>query len=121
MHYTHSHIPRPFSVPFGPWLVPILGILLCTLLLITTSKGTAARFGIWMGIGHIVYFSYGFWHSRTHSSEQQNLENPMDEMNNVEVLFNPVFELKDEIPMNNMNNSEASNNPVFESKNETME
>ncbi len=64
MSYTHEDIPRSFRVPFGPWLVPILGILLCILLLINTSKGTAIRFGIWMAIGHIIYFSYGFWHSK---------------------------------------------------------
>ena len=77
MRFTHD-IPRPFKVPFGPWLVPILGSVLCILLLISTSKGTGARFGLWMAAGHIVYFSYGFWHSKKHLS---NLKDPAIEMN----------------------------------------
>jgi amino acid transporter len=72
MRYTHEDIPRSFRVPFGPWLVPIVGILLCILLLINTSGGTAIRFGIWMAIGHIIYFSYGFWHSKARLQKQED-------------------------------------------------
>ncbi len=64
MRYTHEDMPRSFRVPFGPWLIPVVGILLCILLLISTTKGTAIRFGIWMAVGHIFYFSYGFWQSK---------------------------------------------------------
>lgn len=64
MRFTHKDMPRAFRVPLGPWLVPILGILMCILLLISVTKGTAVRFGIWMVIGHIVYFSYGFRHAK---------------------------------------------------------
>jgi hypothetical protein len=28
------------------------------------SKETAFRFLVWTAIGQIIYFSYGFWHSR---------------------------------------------------------
>jgi amino acid transporter len=64
MHYTHDDIPRSFRVPFGPWLIPIVGILLCILLLINTTREIAVRFGVLMGIGQIVYFGYGFLHSK---------------------------------------------------------
>jgi amino acid transporter len=68
MCYTHGDIPRPFQVPFYRWqVIPIVGILLCILLLINTTAGTAIRFAIWIGVGHIVYFSYSFWHSKGHS------------------------------------------------------
>jgi APA family basic amino acid/polyamine antiporter len=71
MRFTHKgNISRPFEVPFGPWLIPIVGSLLCILLLINTSKGTAIRFGIWMAIGHIIYFSYGFWRSKARLQTQ---------------------------------------------------
>jgi len=64
MHYTHDDIPRSFRVPFGSWLIPIVGILLCILLLTNATREAAIRFGVLMGIGQIVYFSYGFWHSK---------------------------------------------------------
>src|SRR5690349_1437268 len=72
MRFTHNDMPRAFEVPFGPWLIPIVGSLLCILLLITISKGTAIRFGIWMAIGHIIYFSYGFWHSKARLQKQRD-------------------------------------------------
>jgi APA family basic amino acid/polyamine antiporter len=72
MYFTHEDMPRSFRVPFGPWLVPILGILLCILLLINTTGGTAIRFVIWLAIGHIIYFSYGFWHSKARSWKRQD-------------------------------------------------
>jgi APA family basic amino acid/polyamine antiporter len=73
MRYTHNDIPRSFQVPYGPWLVPILGILLCILLLINTTGETAIRLGIWIGVGHVVYFSYSFWNSKGHLKQQQYL------------------------------------------------
>jgi amino acid transporter len=72
MYYTHGDMPRSFRVPFGPWLIPIVGILLCILLLIGTTKGTAVRFAIWMAVGQIVYFSYGFRHSKARLQRRQN-------------------------------------------------
>ncbi len=72
MRYTHEDMLRSFRVPLGSWIVPITGILLCILLLINTTKGTAIRFGIWMAIGHIIYFSYGFWHSRARSLKRKD-------------------------------------------------
>jgi amino acid transporter len=73
MRYTHDDIPRNFQVPFGAWLIPSVGILLCILLLINTTEGTAIRFGIWIGVGHIVYFSYSFWNSKGHLQQKQYL------------------------------------------------
>ncbi len=88
MRYTHEDIPRSFQVPLGPWLIPFVGILLCILLLIGTTKGTAIRFGIWMGIGHIVYFSYGFWHSKARLHKRQNSFISMTELVPAEVSVN---------------------------------
>ncbi len=86
MRYTHEDIPRSFRVPFGPWLVPILGILLCILLLINTSTGTGIRFGIWMAVGHIVYFSYGFWHSKGRLEKQQGSSASVNELVTPEIF-----------------------------------
>jgi amino acid transporter len=72
MYFTHEDFPRAFQVPFRPWLVPVLGILLCIVLLINITKGAAIRFGVWMAIGHIIYFSYGFWHSKGRLLKRQD-------------------------------------------------
>jgi amino acid transporter len=81
MHYTHKEIPGAFRVPFRPWLVPILGILLCILLLINTTGGTAIRFAIWLGIGHIIYFSYGYWHSKRDLGSEDRGHSSFAELN----------------------------------------
>ncbi|CAF1458652.1 unnamed protein product, partial [Rotaria sordida] len=64
MRYTHGDIQRIFQVPFGSWLIPIIGSLLCILLMSGITKPTAVRFLVWTALGQIIYFSYGFWHSK---------------------------------------------------------
>ncbi|CAF1540613.1 unnamed protein product [Rotaria sordida] len=64
MRYTHGDMQRVFQVPFGTWLVPIVGSLLCILLMKGISKATGFRFLVWTALGQIIYFSYGFWHSK---------------------------------------------------------
>ncbi|CAF3822138.1 unnamed protein product [Rotaria sp. Silwood1] len=64
MRHTHGYAERPFKVPFGSWLIPIIGSLLCILLMKGITKSTGYRFLVWTAIGQIIYFSYGFWHSK---------------------------------------------------------
>ncbi|CAF1080744.1 unnamed protein product [Adineta steineri] len=64
MRYTHSDMPRTFQVPLSKWLIPTVGALLCLLLLTHTSTPVGIRVAIFMGIGHIINFSYGFLHSK---------------------------------------------------------
>ncbi|CAF4961975.1 unnamed protein product [Rotaria sp. Silwood1] len=64
MRYTHRDISRPFEVPFGSWLIPTIGSLLCMLLMKGITEATGYRFLVWTAIGQIIYFSYGFWHSK---------------------------------------------------------
>jgi basic amino acid/polyamine antiporter, APA family len=78
MHFTHKDVPRGFRVPFGPWIMPPIGALLCLLLMITSSKETGIRLAIWMGIGQVVYFSFGFWHSKLRLAKKSNLVIPTD-------------------------------------------
>jgi len=40
-------------------LVPILGILICTAMIVSLPSSTLASAGIWMLIGLVVYFAYG--------------------------------------------------------------
>ncbi|CAF1041876.1 unnamed protein product [Rotaria sp. Silwood1] len=70
MRFTHKDVPRGFRVPLGPWVFPPIGALLCLLLMITSSKETGIRLAVWMGIGQIIYFTYGYWHSKLRYSQR---------------------------------------------------
>jgi APA family basic amino acid/polyamine antiporter len=57
------HRPRAFKVPFYP-VVPVLGVISCLYLMRGLPTITWIRFALWLVVGMIVYFSYGFWRSR---------------------------------------------------------
>src|SRR5574344_1798684 len=54
--------PRPFRVPFSPWF-PLMGIICCGGLMIYSMQSlttSALIFPVWLGIGALIYFHYGF-------------------------------------------------------------
>jgi APA family basic amino acid/polyamine antiporter len=53
---------RPFRVPWVPW-TPMISIVACVYLMIQLPMITWIRFGIWLLIGLVVYFLYGYKHS----------------------------------------------------------
>src|SRR5437764_7956991 len=55
--------PRPFRVPFVP-VFPILGILLCLVLMLSLPVMTWIRFVVWLAIGLLIYFLYSVRHSK---------------------------------------------------------
>jgi len=55
--------PRPFKTPLVPF-VPIAGIVICLYLMKNLPMATWIRFGVWLAIGLVLYFSYGYRHSR---------------------------------------------------------
>ena len=55
--------PRAFRTPWVP-LVPVLGILSCGYLMLGLPWITWIRFGLWLVVGLVVYFLYGFKRSR---------------------------------------------------------
>ena len=63
MRFTHKEVPRGFRVPMGPWVIPPIGAMFCLLLMVTSSVETIIRLAVWMAIGQVIYFTYGFWHS----------------------------------------------------------
>jgi APA family basic amino acid/polyamine antiporter len=54
---------RPFRTPLI-WFVAPMAILSCGFLMYQLPFVTWARFGIWLVVGLVFYFSYGFWKSK---------------------------------------------------------
>ena len=55
---------RPFRVPFGPVLLPGLGVLSSLGLIYYLPPSSWWRFLAWLGVGALIYFAYGYRHSR---------------------------------------------------------
>jgi basic amino acid/polyamine antiporter, APA family len=53
---------RPFRCPLVP-IVPIIGIVLCFILMLSLPVITWIRFVLWMAIGMVIYFAYGYRHA----------------------------------------------------------
>jgi len=61
--------PRAFKTPWVPF-IPILGMIACVYLIFGLPWITYIRFVIWLLIGIVVYFSYGYKRSRLHKTNQ---------------------------------------------------
>jgi APA family basic amino acid/polyamine antiporter len=57
LRYKNPDLPRPFTTPLMP-LLPILGIISCSYLIINLPWITILRFILWMVVGIGVYFSF---------------------------------------------------------------
>lgn len=62
MRKTNPQAERPFRAPFYP-VTPILGMLICTLLMFSLPLENWWRLLGWLGIGMIIYMTYGRKHS----------------------------------------------------------
>ncbi|MGY1602309.1 amino acid permease [Geodermatophilus sp. SYSU D00815] len=60
---TRPQLRRAFRVPLSPWL-PWLSALACFYLMANLELETWLRFLAWMALGFLVYFGYGYRHSR---------------------------------------------------------
>ena len=56
-------------------LIPVLGIMFCTYLMSELGMTNWIRFAIWLAVGLIVYFIYGYKHSKLHQREEVAAEN----------------------------------------------
>lgn len=54
---TEPDLKRPFRTPWVP-LIPILGVVVCVIMMASLPKESWERLGIWMLIGVVVYFLY---------------------------------------------------------------
>jgi APA family basic amino acid/polyamine antiporter len=62
MRRTHPQLPRPFKTPLVP-LVPILGVLVCSLMMFGLGWANWLRLFVWLAIGQVIYFVYSRYHS----------------------------------------------------------
>jgi APA family basic amino acid/polyamine antiporter len=53
---------RPFRVPWVP-LTPLISIVACFYLMLQLPLVTWIRFAIWLAVGLVLYFAYGYSHS----------------------------------------------------------
>jgi APA family basic amino acid/polyamine antiporter len=60
---TRPDLPRPFRMPMVP-LLPILSALVALVLMLGLPRATWERLIIWMVIGIVIYFTYGYRRSR---------------------------------------------------------
>ncbi|MFF4411752.1 amino acid permease [Streptosporangium sp. NPDC001559] len=63
LRYTRPDLPRSFRTPFFP-LTPVLGVIFCVVVMLGLAGVTWLAFAIWMTVGLLAYFLYGYRHSR---------------------------------------------------------
>jgi APA family basic amino acid/polyamine antiporter len=65
LRFSNPNMPRPFRTPLFP-VTPILGALMCLILLKSLMNGEATRnfFLVYLAIGFVIYFVYGMWNSK---------------------------------------------------------
>jgi APA family basic amino acid/polyamine antiporter len=67
---TQPDLPRAFRTPAVP-LIPILAVIACVFLMLNLGTLTWWRFLVWMALGFVVYFLYGYRQSRLAREERQ--------------------------------------------------
>jgi len=68
LRLTKPDMPRPFKAP-GGIVLPILGVLSCTALMIWLPLVALMRFVLWIALGVAVYFGYAARHSRAAAAQ----------------------------------------------------
>src|SRR5438045_533277 len=69
LRHTDPDRPRPFRVPLV-WPVCALSAAGCIFIMYGLPRSAWERFGIWLAIGLVLYFAYGFHHSQLRKSPE---------------------------------------------------
>jgi APA family basic amino acid/polyamine antiporter len=72
---------RSFKVPFGP-VIPVLGILSCSYLMLSLPVLTWVRFLVWLDLGMVIYWFYGRTHSPLVNAAEASARTPMQSLGN---------------------------------------
>jgi APA family basic amino acid/polyamine antiporter len=67
LRHREPGLPRSFRTPFFP-VTPVLGTILCGVLMAGLGGATWLAFGLWMLAGLACYFLYGYRHSRLNTA-----------------------------------------------------
>ena len=67
LRVRRPELARPFKTPWVPF-VPIMGILVSGLMMVSLPLDTWLRLIIWLAIGMVVYFGYGRKHSKVQAA-----------------------------------------------------
>ncbi|MGI9102262.1 MAG: amino acid permease [Terriglobales bacterium] len=76
MRRRRPELKRPFKTPWVPF-VPIMGILVSGLMMVSLPLDTWLRLIIWLIIGMAVYFFYGRHHSRVQRARKEPKPGPV--------------------------------------------
>jgi APA family basic amino acid/polyamine antiporter len=63
LRYRSPELPRSFRTPLFP-ATPVLGAIFCVIVMAGLAGVTWLAFGLWMLLGLVCYFLYGYGHSR---------------------------------------------------------
>ena len=63
LRHTQPDTPRPFRVPFATF-TGVAGVAICLAMTFFLPHDTWVRLAVWTGIGFLIYFLYGYRHSR---------------------------------------------------------
>ncbi|PGS55851.1 amino acid permease [Bacillus sp. AFS041924] len=66
---THPNLKRGFRTPWVP-VIPVLAIVFCVYLMLQLSAFTWKGFVVWLAIGLVIYFVYGYRNSKLNSNNQ---------------------------------------------------
>jgi APA family basic amino acid/polyamine antiporter len=69
LRYQRPELERPFRTPWVPF-VPIMAVVVCLGLMAGLPWETWVRLIVWMAIGIVLYFSYGFRHSEVRKRDE---------------------------------------------------
>jgi APA family basic amino acid/polyamine antiporter len=62
LRFREPDRPRPFRVPGAPY-TPLISVAACLYLMLQLPRITWVRFGVWLLLGMLIYFLYGYRHS----------------------------------------------------------